>query len=149
MLDLFGKYSGDHADTVHKEMISYARENKDALSVTCKGALEYHRMSFSAWIAKHSLKKYVCDEIALYVLCKLYSRHAIVYTTQKAWTTLHHEGLPGSEIEKHCDLVMNHTEKGLVLCKKLDVTNKEAATPSNDKKNKKQTTSSIHRLLEN
>ena len=118
MLDLFGKYSGDDADTVRKEMINYARENKDSLSVTCKESLDYQRMSLNAWITKHSLKKSICDEIALNVLCRLYSRHAIVYTTNKAWTTLHHEGMAGSEIEKRCDLVLNHTKKGLVLCKK-------------------------------
>ena len=148
MLELFGKYSGDEADTVCKEMIIYAHENKDSLSVTCKESLDYQRMSFNAWIAKHSLKKSICDEIALYVLCRLYSRHAIVYTTNKAWTTLHHEGLTGSEIEKRCDLVLNHTEKGLVLCKKLEQ-NDVAGTPDNDKRKKKtRTMTSIHKLLE-
>ena len=119
MLDLFGQYSGDEANDIRKEMIKFARENKATLMVACKDALTYKEMSFDAWITKLSLRKSVCDEIALYVLCKLYSRHAIVYTAKNIWTTLKHTGLTGSEIERKCDLMLYHTEKGLVLCKKL------------------------------
>ena len=55
--------------------------------------------------------------------------------------------MPGSEIEKRCDLILNHTEKGLVLWKRLNL-NEETATPGNEKRRNKQTTSSIHQLLE-
>ena len=99
MLDLFGKYSGGESLNVQKEMINYAREHSETLSVVCKDALEYHRLSFNAWIVKYSLKKSICDEIALYVLCKLHSRHAIVYTLNKAWTTLLHGGSTASDVE--------------------------------------------------
>ena len=57
MLELFGKYSGDEAQSIRKDMINYATEHRETLSITCKDALEYQRLSFNAWIAKHSLKK--------------------------------------------------------------------------------------------
>ena len=148
MLDLFGKYSGDEAQTVRKEMINYAREHTETLSVTCKDPLEHQRLSIKAWIAKHSLKKSVCDEIALYVLCKLFSRHAIVYTSGKTWTTLLQEGSSASDIESKCDLIFNHTEKGLVLCKRLSKLTNDTGTPDNEKPKKRRTTISIHNLLE-
>ena len=148
MLKLFGKYSGDEAQNVRKEMINYARENSETLSVICKDPLDYQRLSFRAWIAKHSLKKSICDEIALYVLCKLYSRHAIVYTSSKTWTTLLHEGSSASDIESKCDLIFNHTEKGLVLCKRVSKPTNDLGTPDNDNPKKRRTTTSIHNLLE-
>ena len=147
MLELFGKYSGDEAQTVRKEMINYAREHSETLSATCKDALDYQRLSFNAWIAKHSLKKTVCDEISLYILCKLFSRHAIVYTSGKTWSTLFQESASASDIESKCDLIFNHTEKGLVLCSRLNKPTNETGTPDNSKPKKRRTTFSIHNLL--
>ena len=122
MLDLFAKYSGDDSSEIRKDMIKYARSNDIKASEICKEALEYKAVTLSAWIAKMSLRKSVCDEIALYFLCKLYSRHVIIYTTKGYWTTVNQcdlQGLTGSEIERKCDLVLFHTEKGLVLCKEI------------------------------
>ena len=147
ILELFGKYSGDEAQCVRKEMINYAREHSETLSVTCKDVLEHQRLSFKAWIAKHSLKKSVCDEIALYVLCKLFSRHAIVYTSGKTWTTISQECSSASDIESKCDLIFNHTEKGLVLCKRLNNSTTETGTSDNAKPKKRRTTVSINSLL--
>ena len=148
MLDLFGKYSGDESQSVRKEMINYAREHSGMLSVVCKDTLEYHRISFNAWIAKHSLKKSICDEIAFYVLCRLYSRHVIVYTSNSAWTTLQHDGISASDVESRCDLIFNHTEKGLVLCKRVSKPVDDSGTPDNHNKKQRRTTTSIQNLLE-
>ena len=119
MLELFAQYSGYEPNDIRKDMISYVRDTNNRISEICKDALAYKLMSFNTWVSKMSLKKSVCDEIALYALCKLYSRHAIIYTTKGYWTTLSESGLSGAEIEKECDLVLNYTEKGLVLCKKI------------------------------
>ena len=144
MLELFSKYSGIEAQEIHKDMIKYVRNNRDVLAETLKDALSYKTTSISAWITKMSLKKSVCDEIALFVLCKLYYRHAIIYTNRDFWTTIKQNGETGSEIENKCDLVLNYTEKGLVLCKKIESADNEDAHSA--KKNARKT-KSIHSLL--
>ena len=158
MFDLFGKYSGVDSCEIRKDMVRYAREHYTELSTVCKEAVEYKKFSsFKAWIVKLSLRNTVCDEIALYVLCKQYSRHAIVYTTKGVWTTLHSSGLNSSEIEEKCDLMFIHTDKGFTLCRKVvDCLNKdgegEAGTPANSKPGipvtkAKRKTCSIHTVL--
>ena len=150
MLELFAQYSGDEPNDIRKDMISFVRDTNNRIAEICKDALAYKLMSFNTWVSKMSLKKSVCDEIALYVLCKLYSRHAIIYTTKGYWTTISDSGLTGAEIEKKCDLVPNYTEKGLVLCKKImdgnDADDEPPdGTPNNSKGKRK--TKSIHSLL--
>ena len=147
MLELFGKYSGEDALEICKRMINYAREHQETLSTICKHVLDYQKLTLKAWMAKHSLKKAVCDEISLYVLCNIYSRHAIVYTAKNIWTTLCHDNLSASEVESRCDLIFNHTDKGLVLCIRLNKSVEEQGTPDNVKR-KRRTTTSIHNLLE-
>ena len=119
MLELFGKYSGEEPNDIRKDMIKYVDKYKEEIGEICKDALTYKSLSLRAWISKMRLRKSVCDEIALYVLCKLYSRHALIYTTKGYWSTIGESeltGLTGLEIEKKCDLSMIYTEKGLVLC---------------------------------
>ena len=149
MLELFGKYSGIEAQEIRKDMIRYVRDNRDVLCETLKDALSYKSISLSAWIAKMSLKKSVCDEIALFVLCKLYSRHAIIYTNRDFWTTVKQNGETGSEIERQCDLVLNHTVKGLVLCKKIGNSSSEEVGKSHSARNKRKTKSIQSLLKEN
>ena len=155
MLDLFGRYSGEESNEIRKEMIKYVLSNKDSIGETCKDALVYKRMSLSAWIAKMSLRKSVCDEIALYALCKLYSRHALIYTAKGYWSTINESeltGLTGLEIEGKCDLSMIYTEKGLVLCKaieqrKEDEAGRDSTTNEKCEKQIKRKTKSIQSLL--
>ena len=95
-------------------MIKYVLNNKDSIGEICKDALSYKSMSLSAWTSKMRLRNSVCDEIALYVLCKLYSRHALIYTAKEYWSTISESeltGLTGLEIEGKCDLSMIYTEK--------------------------------------
>ena len=99
------------------------------------------------------LRNTVCDEIALYILCRQYSRHAIVYATKGVWTTIQHANWSSPEIEANCDLMFIHTDKGLTLCKKiLDSMSKndEPGTADNAAKapvKTKQKTCSIHTVI--
>ena len=53
--------------------------------------------------------KYAGDELTLYALCKLYRRHAIVYTMTGIWTTIK-DGvlLSESDLEEKCDIKLLH-----------------------------------------
>ena len=155
MFDLFAKYSGAETSEIRKDMIKFAREHCAELSAVCKEAFSHKRISFNAWAVKLSLRNSVCDEIALYILCKLYSRHAIVYATKDVWTTVQQSNWTSSEIEAKCDLMFIYTDKGFTLCKRLaDVTSKEdeSGTAGNTAKVKssgkvKRKTISIHTVI--
>ena len=53
--------------------------------------------------------KYAGDELTLYALCKLYHRHAVVYTMAGLWTTVK-DGvlLNKSELMEKCDIELLH-----------------------------------------
>ena len=53
--------------------------------------------------------KYAGDELTLYALCKLYHRHAVVYTMAGLWTTVK-DGvlLNESELMEKCDIKLLH-----------------------------------------
>ena len=119
MFDLFAKYSGAETSEIRKDMIKFAREHCAELTTACKEALRQKKLSFGAWAMKLSLRNSVCDEIALYILCKQYSRHAIVYAKKGVWTTIQHSNWSSSEIEAKCDLMFIHTDKGFTLCKRI------------------------------
>ena len=54
------------------------------------------------------------DEIALYVLCKMYCRHCVVITNSKCWTTLETDvSLPESVLYELCDLKLLYIEPGV------------------------------------
>ena len=154
MFDLFAKYSGAETIEIRKDMIKYAKEHRAELGEVLREALIYKKITFEAWAVKLSLRNTVCDEIALYVLCKLYSRHAIVYTTKGVWTTVQHSNWTSAEIETKCDLMFIYTDKGFTLCKRLSDTNKEdesstagnSETATSSKKTKRKTVS-IHTVL--
>ena len=155
MLDLFGKYSGEESNDIRKDMIKYVENNKETVGGICKDALTHKSMSSNAWLVKMRLRKSVCDEIALYVLCKLYSHHSLIYTTKGYWSTIGESeltGLTGLEIERKCDLSMIYTEKGLVLCTAIKQTgeDEESGETTKKKDNTKMTqrrTKSIQGLL--
>ena len=156
MFDLFGKYSGVESCEIRKDLVRYAREHFTELSTVCREAVDQKKFSsFDAWLVKLSLRNTVCDEIGLFVLCKQYSRHAIVYTTKGIWTTLQSSGLNSATIEEKCDLMFIHTDKGFTLCrKKTDDPSTDgkddAGTAANTKtetKKVKRKTCSIHTLI--
>ena len=53
--------------------------------------------------------KYAGDELTLYALCRLYHRHAVVYTMAGLWTTVK-DGvlLNESELMGKCDITLLH-----------------------------------------
>ena len=155
MFELFAKYSGAETTEIQKDMVKYAKEHCAELSEVLKDAFTYKKISFDAWTVKLSLRNTVCDEIALYVLCKLYSRHAIVYATKGVWSTVQQTNWTSSEIEAKCDLMFIHTDKGFTWCKCLvNAANKEdesdTADNSAEVKSTRKTkwkTMSIHTVL--
>ena len=55
------------------------------------------------------------DEIALYVLCKMYSRHSMVYTRGNIWTTVHSDtSLDKTTLLELCDIWLLYIELGVI-----------------------------------
>ena len=120
LFELFGVYSGETGMQVRKLMLKY-------LGITKKCGAEDSNILKNAWIALHMQNKTARewaddmfnrenpgDEIALYVLCKMYRRHCVVITSSKCWTTLEIDvSLPESILYDLCDIKLLYIEPGV------------------------------------
>ena len=104
MYKLFGKYNGCTEEEVCDNLITWANENRDAITKAGKNVLDHNNKDFSWWYLTTMSKKNPCDEIVLWCLCKQYFRHAVVYTPDHTWTTLQDKTLSLEQIDQVCDL---------------------------------------------
>ena len=58
------------------------------LESVCKIAMEQHKTTLRGWINEMASEQTPVDEIALYILSRMYRKHAFVYTQMFWWTTL-------------------------------------------------------------
>ena len=120
LFELFGTFSGQTSLQVRKAMFKY-------LKITKKCGAEQCKMLMNAWIALHMQgstahqwadamldRETPGDEIALYMLCRMYHCHCVVITSAKCWTTLDTETpLPESVLYKNCDIRLLYIEPGV------------------------------------
>ena len=120
LIEMFGEYSGQTPLQVCKGMFKY-------LGIMKKRGADDCKILKNAWIALHmkgqTARKWSNskfdqetpgDEIALYVLCKMYKRHCLVFTLAKCWTTLEPENpLSEDELFNECNIQLLYIELGV------------------------------------
>ena len=77
-------------------------------------SLHMHGLSARQWADSMFLNDTPGDELTLYILCKMFQQHAIVFTSAKYWTTLETDA-PCSEDEifDTCDIRLLYIEPGV------------------------------------
>ena len=67
-------------------------------------------ISFGEWCMVNTCHKNPADEIGIFILCKLYNRHCIIYHNEGFWTTVKHkDGTNSNEVGNLCDIHLLHT----------------------------------------
>ena len=110
MFELFGEYSGRDAQTIRDELYDWLEDkSNDVRKVVTKAMLPFPHRSLTSWLMTMRNAKYAGDELTLYALCKLYHRHAVVYTMAGLWTTVK-DGvlLNETELMEKCDIKLLH-----------------------------------------
>ena len=110
MFELFGEYSGSDAQTVRDELYDWLQDkNNEVREVVTNAMQPYPHRSLTGWLMTMRNVKYAGDELTLYVLCRLYHRHALVYTMTVLWTTVKDGVLLGeAELFGKCDTILLH-----------------------------------------
>ena len=88
LFDLFSEFSSQMGSTVRDNMVGWAFDNFRLLENVCKVAIEQYNISLQTWISEMANENKCGDEIALYILSRMYRKHAFVYTQMLWWTTL-------------------------------------------------------------
>ena len=127
MFDLFGDYSGRDAQTVRDELYDWLEDkSNDVREVVTKAMSPFPHRSLTGWLMTMRNAKYAGDELTLYALCKLYHRHAVVYTMAGMWTTVK-DGVLLNEFDlmEKCDIkLLNLGGHRYGVLTKLETTNK-------------------------
>ena len=88
LFELFGAYSVQSADEVRDCLMGWILDNyRSAQSWLCM-ALEHKNLTLDVWMENMRNPLTHGDDIALYLLCRMYDKHAYVHTARYGWSTL-------------------------------------------------------------
>ena len=88
VFELFGKYDGKNACEVRMALLNHIASNMEFYERRAVMFLHGKGISFPTWIESIGNETMYCDELALLGLCVVYSRHCLVITRDKFWSTL-------------------------------------------------------------
>ena len=88
LFELFGSYSDQSAEEVCDCFIEWIYDNYNSVKGWLKMAVKHKNIELNDWIEKMRLNTTHGDDMALYLLCRMYNKHAYVHTARYGWSTL-------------------------------------------------------------
>ena len=114
MFRMFGNFSNDDPATVRLNMIEHVNSDKAYYDSVAVIALSFKRTKLDDWLEDIGEPNTFGDEISLYVLCRMYNQHAIIYTHTKSWSTIGTVSLiPANLAHNYCDVHLLHMGCGV------------------------------------
>ena len=111
LFECFSLFSSEDGKTVRKNMLKYLGLHKKNSWKNCNTLknswIALHMKGLTAQEWSDSMKKFdtAGDEIALYVLCRMYNRHCMVYTKMNIWSTVDTDiPIPEETLIGMCDI---------------------------------------------
>ena len=112
MFKLFSKFCDDEPDQIWENLMQYIYDNCKDVESFSKQCLPTG-VSLGNWLLRMNHKRNLGDELALFLLCKLFNRHAVVITKNGLWSTLHNTANEGEfAIRAKCDICLILVGKG-------------------------------------
>ena len=107
----FGEFSGDTEKQVREDLINYVHSNRKEIEMLAKTTFNKKGISFGEWCMVNTCHKNPADEIGIFMLCKIYNRHCIIYHNEGFWMTVKHKHgvASSSEVGNLCDIHLLHT----------------------------------------
>ena len=127
IFELFVKYCGETIDKIRERLIDYVYSNKGEIKKLTVDYFKKKSGDLMMWLYRMSRPSTAGDELALFLLCKIFTRHAVIHTLNGPWSTLNvvNTGETGGSLENRCDIVLVYIVYG--FCEAIKV---EPVTPS-------------------
>ena len=109
LFELFGVYSDQNADDVRDCLMGWILDNYSNTQSWLRMALEHKNLTLDVWIENMRNPLTHGDDIALYLLCRMYDKHAYVHTAHYGWSTL------PLKVNKDLDTLLPKCDIALVL----------------------------------
>ena len=105
LFELFSSYSDQTAEDVHDCLRGWIYDNYNNVKGWLKMAVQHKKIELNDWIKQMRLNTIHGDDIALYLLCRMYNKHAYVPTARYGWSTLPSKiSTLFQEVTEKCDI---------------------------------------------
>ena len=95
----------DSPQQVRRNMVQWINENKQTFESQTLLAFTAKDRDLDSWLSNIDSNSTPGDEFALFALCQMYKRHALIVTSNQTWTIVHPKhGLDDHDLRRKCDL---------------------------------------------
>ena len=114
LFNLFGQYSDESADSVCSDAVECIESGKRVYTEIGKEFFERPHWSFNDWALSVCSQYYHGDEMLLYILCRIFHRHAVVICHSRYWCMFDNPlDMPIKSILDACDLHLVYLRPGI------------------------------------
>ena len=109
VFQIFSTYSRKMPGDIRDNLLRWASKWEEEVCNLAKNYFKYEHLNFTSWYIRTLNINKAVDETTLFLLCKQYSRHAILVNCANYWSTLN----PSSNLSEYdayakCDLGLVH-----------------------------------------
>ena len=102
---MFSVFVEDSPQQVRQNMVQWINENKQTFESQTLLAFAAKDRDLDSWLSNIDSNSTPGDEFALFALCQMYTRHALIVTSNRTWTSVHPKhGLDDHDLRRKCDL---------------------------------------------
>ena len=102
---MFSVFAEDSPQQVRRNMVQWINENKQTFESQTLLAFAAKDRDLDSWLSNIDSNSTQGDEFALFALCQMYTRHALIVTSYRTWTSVHPKhGLDDHDLRRKCDL---------------------------------------------
>ena len=102
---MFNVFAEDSPQQVRRNMVQWINDNKQKFEYQTLLAFTAKDSDLNTWLSTIENNSTPGDEFALFALCQMYTRHALIVTSSQIWTSVHlKHKLDNQELRRKCDL---------------------------------------------
>ena len=95
----------DSPQQVRKNMVQWINDNRQKFETQTMLTFTEKDSELETWLSNIDSNSTPGDEFALFALCQMYTRHALIVTSTRTWTSVHPKhGLDDHDLQRKCDL---------------------------------------------
>ena len=104
-------FAEDSPQQVRRNMVQWIKDNKQKFKSQTLLAFTAKDSKLDMWLSNIDSNSTPGDEFALFALCQMYTRHALIVTSNRTWTSVHPKhGLDEHDLRRKCDLHLIYLE---------------------------------------
>ena len=89
MYTFFNVFADDSPQQVRRNMVQWIKDNKEKFESQTLLAFTAKDTDLDSWLSNIDNNSTPGDEFALFALCQMYTRHALIVTSNQIWTSIH------------------------------------------------------------